>query len=291
MDLNQLKQFVTIAATENLTKASEILFVSQPALTTSLKKLEAELGCSLFHRDKNRIRLNDNGRKALRHAQRILNAAEEMQTAFSEGNTNVRHLTVYSSSISAQRFFIPRFMSANPDIIVSTKLMTQSEAERALVRGDCDLGFLIDKAEGSDIHNMPFCRDDLYAYLPESHPMAERHELYVRDLNGSHTMHIADHSIMTENLFALLRQKGMTFYPTYYDDYQIYRTSLKLTDNIAFVSSLGMPYYEEIPGRKYVRLKDKMLRMTIFVSYREDSREKLEPFFGWIRSNYKELLR
>lgn len=52
MELNQLNQFKIVAETENLTKAAEnILFVSQPALSISIKKLEDELGTPLFDRE------------------------------------------------------------------------------------------------------------------------------------------------------------------------------------------------------------------------------------------------
>lgn len=55
MNSNQLKQFIAIAEEENITRASQALFMSQSALSNTLKLLEEELGCNLFDRKSNRI--------------------------------------------------------------------------------------------------------------------------------------------------------------------------------------------------------------------------------------------
>ena len=61
MDLNQLHQFITVAETENITKASHKLYITQPALSRSISRLEAELEVKLFDRKSNTLILNENG--------------------------------------------------------------------------------------------------------------------------------------------------------------------------------------------------------------------------------------
>ena len=58
LETNQLSQLITVADTKTLSKAAEILHISQPALTRSIQKLESELNVTLFDRQKNKITLN-----------------------------------------------------------------------------------------------------------------------------------------------------------------------------------------------------------------------------------------
>ena len=72
MDLLQLQYFRTIAQYENLTKAAQALFVSQPNLSTSLSRLEDDLGVKLFERRRGKIALTRNGKLFLTYVEREL---------------------------------------------------------------------------------------------------------------------------------------------------------------------------------------------------------------------------
>jgi len=61
MNIIQLKYFNTVAATENMSKAAELLHVSQPALSKNISRLEEEIGYSLFTRNGKNLTLNTAG--------------------------------------------------------------------------------------------------------------------------------------------------------------------------------------------------------------------------------------
>lgn len=67
MDLLQLQYFRAIAQHENMTKAAEALFVSQPNLSTSMSRLESDLDVKLFERRRGKISLTPEGRLFLEH--------------------------------------------------------------------------------------------------------------------------------------------------------------------------------------------------------------------------------
>ena len=71
-ELSQLRQLVCIAENGTISKAAEILNISQPALSRSMQKMEEELGVELFTHTGNRVTLNRNGKLAVRHARKIL---------------------------------------------------------------------------------------------------------------------------------------------------------------------------------------------------------------------------
>ena len=69
MELRVLKYFLTVAREENITRAAEILHISQPALSRQLMQLEEELGVQLFQRGRRNTSLTDDGMLLRRRAQ------------------------------------------------------------------------------------------------------------------------------------------------------------------------------------------------------------------------------
>ena len=76
MELQQLKYFKAVADTGKISLAAESLFVSAPALSTSIARLEKEFGFPLFTRTNNRITLNEQGQIFLKHVNQIFTALE-----------------------------------------------------------------------------------------------------------------------------------------------------------------------------------------------------------------------
>lgn len=88
MDLNQLHYFTVVAETENITKAAQKLYITQPALSRAIARLEAELGIKLFDRKTNALILNDNGQLFLKHVTMGLDAINSGVYAIRQKNTN-----------------------------------------------------------------------------------------------------------------------------------------------------------------------------------------------------------
>lgn len=84
MEINQIKQFRVIAQTESISKAAELLFIAQPSLSQTLKRLENELGTPLFDRRGKRIVLNGAGRIFLKYCDEIVNALDSARREINE---------------------------------------------------------------------------------------------------------------------------------------------------------------------------------------------------------------
>ena len=90
MELRVLRYFLTVAQEGNITKAADILHVTQPTLSRQLMDLEAELGTTLFIRGKRAITLTDDGHLLRQRAQEIVELAEKTQREFTEQREEVR---------------------------------------------------------------------------------------------------------------------------------------------------------------------------------------------------------
>lgn len=145
MDILQLKYFLEVARTEHVTHSARNLRIAQPALTQSIKRLEAELGVELFARAGRNIRLTPAGaylRDRIAPAMEILETAPEDVRAFAAGeagtvkvgifsasNVVVDTITAYRASFPSVNFRITQdeFESAC-DITVSTVMPSSSNA-------------------------------------------------------------------------------------------------------------------------------------------------------------------
>ena len=84
-----LEQFAAFAQYGTLLKTSEMLHISQPSLSRSMKKLEDEFGVPLFHRENKKLLLNETGKVAAEYARRALDANQEM----------IDHVTAFHRSL------------------------------------------------------------------------------------------------------------------------------------------------------------------------------------------------
>lgn len=131
MDFLQLKYFKTTAELEHISKASQTLLVSQPALSITIKKLEEELGCPLFDRVGKNIKLNSNGKIVLKYADEIFRCVSDMKRELSEISGGERGEV--RLSIVASTGWLPQIVTGfkklypDIDIIVNQKEYSSSD--------------------------------------------------------------------------------------------------------------------------------------------------------------------
>lgn len=82
MNLRHLEFFITLAKTEHMAKAAELLDISQPSLSYAINSLEEELGAPLFERDGRNIKLTNYGKIYLKYAQSSLNILKKEMNIF-----------------------------------------------------------------------------------------------------------------------------------------------------------------------------------------------------------------
>ena len=89
MNLRILNYFLTVVREKNITKAAEILHITQPTLSRQLIQLETELGVKLFDRDKHKFALTPSGQFLVERAREILNMVEKTTLDIQEQEQNL----------------------------------------------------------------------------------------------------------------------------------------------------------------------------------------------------------
>ncbi len=144
MELRHLRYFAAVAETKNFSKAAQVVNVTQPAISRTIKDLEEELGVDLFIRHPSGLLLTENGRMFLRSSHRILECADTAirQAHFSRHLNDVPRLRVgIDASCSAPWLFkaLLAFGSSFPRVELSISDGRADQMIHRLRAGDLDL--------------------------------------------------------------------------------------------------------------------------------------------------------
>lgn len=181
ISVRQLRAFVTVAQCQSFAEASELLHVSQPALSVAIRKMEESVGGSLFSRSTRSVELSPEGRDFLQTARRLLSdwdeAFDDLGRAFSLRQGKVSVAVMPSFAMNQFPGALVDFQRHYPDINISVEDVVMELVIDAVRRGNADLGitFEPDQLEGVDF--TPLFTDRFIALLPPDSPLAGRRQL------------------------------------------------------------------------------------------------------------------
>ena len=163
MDVNieLYRVFYWIAREKNITKTAEKLFVSQSAVTQSLKKLEEQLGGTLFVRNKKGVELTDAGQKLYNYIEssiNILNNAENMFSQYTDSESGT--IRICGGSATCNIFsaeLVGKVAEKYPNIKLTLRDSRTREAKEKLLKDEIDMIIMeeINEAEDEGIETIP----------------------------------------------------------------------------------------------------------------------------------------
>lgn len=180
MDTKQIEYILKIAEENNITKAAEKLFITQPALNQQLLKLEKELGIQLFHRSRTDWRPTKAGAVYLESARRILQIKQDAYRQISDivsdqkgtlsvGFTPGRGIDMFSA-------VYPEFHKEFPAIIVTPHELSVRRQQMMIAHGELDIGFLtLCSNHYTSDEYIQIAAEEIFLVLPARHPLSEPH--------------------------------------------------------------------------------------------------------------------
>ena len=159
MEIRVLKYFLLVAREENITKAANLLHLTQPTLSRQLMQLEEELGVQLFRRSKHRIILTVEGMRLRRRAEEIVALADKTRDDLQRrGEQLSGTVAVGSGELQSSRFLtqlLTAFQRENPLVSFSIYSGNSDNIKERIERGLLDIGLL---QEPVDIAKYSFVR-------------------------------------------------------------------------------------------------------------------------------------
>jgi DNA-binding transcriptional LysR family regulator len=168
----QVAGFLEIARQRNLSRAAEVLHVTQPALTARLQMLEADLGAPLFERSHRGMRLTDAGRAYLPYAERAAEALDGGRALVGEhARGTVGRLTI-GTAPAVGAYVLPGLLARYVERFAAVRLVVRTghseEVADLVARGELDIG-LIRELHHPGIVVQSLYEDELLLVVPPSH--------------------------------------------------------------------------------------------------------------------------
>lgn len=190
MELRVLRYYLTVAREENITRAADILHITQPTLSRQMAKLEEELNTKLFERTNRKISLTESGMLLRRRAEELVSLADKIQQDFQNGDDELMGLVSIGSGISAAvSENLPEIMEIYaqnyPQVRFELRTGTASVIKDQLDKGILDVGILMEPVEVEKYDFVRLPQKEVWGILmPDDDPLSQKEVITPADLRS-----------------------------------------------------------------------------------------------------------
>ncbi len=272
MEIYQLRYYLAVVETGSFTKAAENLFISQPSLSTGIKKLEQELKVKLLERGGRRAAQTPEGRFFEERARLILkeyDSALRGLTAF-HNNPILRLGTTRTIPISILSRVIAAFQAECPDVTLELCDGLPEQLQDLLEDGQLDLLLTAVSGPDPEKHSELLFQQQLMLAVPHSHSFTHLASIRLCDLDDEPYIERLACEVWREypDLFAAAGTHPHVVYRADHEEWVINLISVGMGVSI-------MPVWNGLAGIAYVEFSDQYLCRT--VGLRSRSRQASEP--------------
>lgn len=188
MELRVLNYFVTIVQEGNISKAANVLHISQSTLSRQIHELEMDLGTTLFQRGKRTIKLTDDGKFLYSRAQEMLQIAASTSKVIRSGELVTGDLVIgigenYMVNIVSAVFH--QLLEQYPDIKIHLHNIPGDLIPDEIDRGVLDFGFVTTQRNLDNYPQLSFKHQDYWGILmPKNHRLSSLDQITPDDLSG-----------------------------------------------------------------------------------------------------------
>ena len=188
MDLAQLEIFLSIAEEKSFSRAAEKMSRTQPALSIAIKRLEEELGETLFDRSSKSGTLTEAGRILLSYAQKMINLRAEAVEAVGELRGMFRGRLTIGANESTSLYLLPplllEYRQRHPSIKIEVYRNVSERIPSEVLERNLDFGFLSYDPLLPSLESLKVYNDELVLVVPPKHRLTKQKVVTVRDLGG-----------------------------------------------------------------------------------------------------------
>lgn len=293
MVLTQLEQFKVIAEQENISKAAQLLYVSQPSLSQMLNKLEAEVGCQLFDRRNGRLHLNESGRVALEHVNTVLKEIDFLKYGLTSEPVSDQPVVIGSPSPSAIWYFSSKLREYLPDLPLSTATIEQEQIGQALQEHQIDFAISFEFISDKAFNCMPYSENHHFITVSYDHPLSKYDELYLAQLNGCHFLTMGGiPTYLGKRVTSILDKYAMDMVVYRPNDPLIFYDMLRRDPRYVTMSSnMEIRANSHIYGdRKLIRIKDRIPTLTYYCSYLKSNARRVRQIQDTLIQHHQEIM-
>lgn len=275
IDIHLLAQLAAFAECGTLSAAAERLHTSQPALTRSMKKLESDLGVSLFNRSRNRLELNEVGLRATKYAQDVLDAADDFEAKVKAYERSLRTIRIGFCAPVPQAVLTPMINNLFGGMTISADMSDDASFVGRLLRHEYDLAVLHESPSDERIYTKKCGHEELYLSLVPGDPLAFYPKIHLADLDGKSILLLSRIGFWanfsgdkTPNTNYLLQVDQSSF-----------TELISHSDYPSFTSSYFLRRGQGLEGKINVPLADPECRTDYYLACLADDKDKYKALF------------
>jgi DNA-binding transcriptional LysR family regulator len=283
----RLQVFHTVGKQLSFTKAAELLFMTQPAVTFQVKQLEEHFNTRLFERSHGKITLTAAGDLALEYAERILNLSQEMDMRVGEMTGQVSGPLLIGASTTIAEYLLPRmlgeFKSLYPEVQARLTVANSETVENKVSDHVLDIGLIEAPSHHPALTTKICCDDELVVICSPKHEFAKLehvvpHQLteqpYVSREPGSGTREVVDdyfrkNGLLPEDINVVMEMGSL----------EAIKGAVEAGLGVAVISSSTVAKELKLGDLVAVPLKPRLFRQLSLVYAQEKFRSRLLQAF------------
>ncbi len=204
LTLQQLKLFEAVSRLNSYTRAAEELFLSQPAVSIQVKRLEEQAGLPLLEKIGKRIIPTAAGKIVYSASIDILARVADLNSSIEELEGSVKGV-LQLSVVSIAKYFLPdlldAFLQQYPEVVPKLKFTNRARVMERLMNNDDDFVIMGQIPKDDNLDARPFLTNIIGIVAPANHPLTKKHNIPVEELAhhrflnreiGSGTRHVFD---------------------------------------------------------------------------------------------------
>lgn len=182
--LRQLEIFVAICRTGSVSRAAEVLSLSQSATSAALIELERQFDLQLFDRVGKTLRINETGQQLLPHAVELLDRAQEIENLL-HGNDGYGQMKI-GATLTVGNYLatmlVAKFLQEHPESRIQLEVNNTSSIVQQIAQHELDLGLIEGECNHPDITVERWIADELVVFSAPNHPLAQQRNISVEQL-------------------------------------------------------------------------------------------------------------
>ncbi len=285
MELLQLQYFLLLAKHQHVTRAAEILHISQPALSLTIKKLEAELGAPLFVRKGRNIALSPYGEAFRQHVEEAFLSLENGKQAIArlkdeEGGTlNLGLLSPY-----VWNDLLTQFNDRYPDMTINRRSIEDHRFWDSIVDGEIDfyLGGVnqFSQSDASRLQYTTLYEDDMVLLVHKDHPFAGRTSIDLRECRHESFINLSAETNLQQFINQMFRQAGVQPHAVMTCDYTLRDQMVADGHGVSITTLLGAQK-SAVAGVTYVPLSFPVEKRKLGLVWRKNRvfSDPMEKFY------------
>lgn len=275
VELKQLKQLISFKKYRTLSKAAENLYISQPALSRSIQKLEKTLGVELFDRKKNKMVLNENGKTVIQYAEKILNLVDEMEEKISKNNQIQNNFSIGSCAPAPLWDMISLFARFYPEKYILHKIESNLQLFEKLENDSYQMVILSEPVDRQEFFCIKYKTEQLFLSVPLQHPLAKKKEIHFADITDNKMLLFNPIGIWKD--IVLKKMPNMNFLVQ--NDRIIFQELAEMQNLLHFCSNFTLEREDNFKNNISIPIVDKEAKMTFYCVCKKNIKNKIEKIF------------